>query len=69
LYPDVDNPFFDAVDAVNRLLPYHIFQQPRVDLHSIRRVDKNNKKGKGKAIDDDDKIEGPSHFSNHVIYH
>ncbi|KAI6021390.1 hypothetical protein BKA83DRAFT_4281280 [Pisolithus microcarpus] len=29
LHPDIDSPFSDHVDVVNRLLPYHIFQQPQ----------------------------------------
>ena len=32
LFPDVDTPFQDVGDVVNRLLPYHIFQHPREDL-------------------------------------
>lgn len=35
MHPDVDTPFADAADVVNRLLPYHIFQQPREDLRSL----------------------------------
>ncbi|KAJ7770177.1 hypothetical protein DFH07DRAFT_267450 [Mycena maculata] len=40
--PDTDTPFSDSVDVVNRLLPYHVFHQPREDL---------DRKGKGKAND------------------
>ncbi|KAK7057143.1 chloride channel protein [Favolaschia claudopus] len=32
LNPDTETPFVDTVDVVNRLLPYHIFQQPKEDL-------------------------------------
>jgi len=32
LFPDVDTPFRDVEDVVNRLLPYHVFQHPRGDL-------------------------------------
>ncbi|KAJ7045581.1 hypothetical protein C8F04DRAFT_1334014 [Mycena alexandri] len=42
LNPDTDTPFSDATDVVNRLLPYHVFQQPREDL---------DRKGKRKADD------------------
>lgn len=34
-HPDVDSPFEDERDVVSRLLPYHIFQQPRDDLEQI----------------------------------
>ncbi|KLO15398.1 hypothetical protein SCHPADRAFT_824730 [Schizopora paradoxa] len=47
LYPDVDTPFEDEFDAVNRLLPYHILQQPKEDLDAI-----NNPKGKSKAVEE-----------------
>lgn len=42
--PDVDSPFVDELDAVNRLLPYHVFQQPKADTQAIVSA-----KGKGKA--------------------
>ncbi|KIY46788.1 hypothetical protein FISHEDRAFT_32030, partial [Fistulina hepatica ATCC 64428] len=32
LHPNVDAPFVDAADVVSRLLPYHVFLQPRRDL-------------------------------------
>jgi hypothetical protein len=32
LHPDVDSPFVDELDVINRLLPYHILQQPKDDL-------------------------------------
>lgn len=35
LHPDVDSPFVDEVDVIDRLLPYHLFQQPKEDLASI----------------------------------
>lgn len=50
LYPDADTPFEDEFDVVNRLLPYHILQQPKEDLDAI--IDP---KGKSKAVED---IEG-----------
>lgn len=34
LHPDIDSPFVDEVDVVNRLLPYHLFQQPQEDLET-----------------------------------
>ncbi|PPQ67255.1 hypothetical protein CVT25_005839 [Psilocybe cyanescens] len=34
-HPDVDSPFVDEVDVINRLLPYHMFQQPKDDLETI----------------------------------
>ncbi|KAF7361837.1 hypothetical protein MVEN_00528200 [Mycena venus] len=43
LTPDVETPFSDTVDVVKRLLPYHVFQQPKEDL---------DRKGKRKADDD-----------------
>ena len=44
LKPDVDTPFVDAEDVVRRLLPYHIYQQPKEDLEKLI-----SPKGKGKA--------------------
>lgn len=32
LFPDVDSPFRDIEDVVDRLLPYHVFQHPGEDL-------------------------------------
>lgn len=49
LYPDTETPFADAPDAVNRLLPYHIFQHPREDLDGLATRPVFSKKGKGKA--------------------
>ncbi|KAG9221076.1 hypothetical protein CCMSSC00406_0005485 [Pleurotus cornucopiae] len=48
LHPDVDTPFMDVQDAMNRLLPYHIFQQPKNDLEWVI----NGGKGKQKAAPD-----------------
>ncbi|KAH9485428.1 hypothetical protein JR316_0002336 [Psilocybe cubensis] len=42
--PDVDSPFIDEVDIINRLLPYHLFQHPKDDLDVV--IDR---KGKEKA--------------------
>ncbi|KAF8345881.1 hypothetical protein F5887DRAFT_963926 [Amanita rubescens] len=49
LKPDIDTPFVDYRDVVNRLLPYHVFQQPQEDLANIV----HDKKGKGKATEND----------------
>ncbi|KAH9083376.1 hypothetical protein EDB83DRAFT_2328949 [Lactarius deliciosus] len=32
LFPDINTPFQDVGDVVDRLLPYHVFQHPREDL-------------------------------------
>ena len=41
--PDVDTPFADQEDVVNRLLPYHVFQHPQEDLDTVVSA------GKGKS--------------------
>ncbi|KAJ6593965.1 hypothetical protein B0H19DRAFT_1093070 [Mycena capillaripes] len=46
--PDTETPFSDSIDVVNRLLPYHVFQQPKEDL---------DRKGKRKADDLEAEIE------------
>ena len=46
LFPDVDSPFRDIEDVVDRLLPYHVFQHPREDLLNVC-------KGKQKATETD----------------
>ncbi|KAF9566719.1 hypothetical protein CPC08DRAFT_657326 [Agrocybe pediades] len=53
LHPDVDSAFVDESDVINRLLPYHLFQQPKEDLNFII-----SGKGKGKAasVDWDDAV-------------
>ncbi|KAF9450422.1 hypothetical protein P691DRAFT_810366 [Macrolepiota fuliginosa MF-IS2] len=48
LQPDVDTPFVDHTDTVRRLLPYHIYQQPREDLELLK-----GRKGKQKATNAD----------------
>ncbi|KAF8210341.1 hypothetical protein K438DRAFT_1959622 [Mycena galopus ATCC 62051] len=48
LTPDTETPFSDTLDVVNRLLPYHVFQQPKEDL---------DRKGKRKADDLEAEIE------------
>lgn len=48
LYPDADTPFEDEIDVVNRLLPYHVFQNPGQDLNSLRGL-----KGKTKMTEED----------------
>ncbi|KIL00698.1 hypothetical protein PAXRUDRAFT_821383 [Paxillus rubicundulus Ve08.2h10] len=47
LRPDVDTPFIDAADVVNRLLPYHVFQQPDEDMKLL--LNRKYSKGKEKA--------------------
>lgn len=57
LLPDIDSPFESAEDAVNRLLPYHIFQHPKEDTG----------KGKRKATEADllkEEIKGASIFDD-----
>ncbi|KAI0704989.1 hypothetical protein C8T65DRAFT_653335 [Cerioporus squamosus] len=55
LYPDVDNPFTDELDVVNRLLPYHVFQQPKEDLDILIQhgTPLPSRKGKRKATEED----------------
>jgi len=72
LYPNTDTSFEDAVDVVNRLLPYHIFQHPRDDLDAV--VIGTIHKGKGKATDSDlaDEIEGTKAlftYAHHINYY
>ena len=50
LNPDVESPFVDTIDVVNRLLPYHIFFQPKEDLVPLLR----DRKGKTKAAEIED---------------
>ncbi|KAF9070550.1 hypothetical protein BDP27DRAFT_1419797 [Rhodocollybia butyracea] len=47
LNPDLETPFVDVIDAVNRLLPYHVFLQPKEDLKPLLA----DRKGKTKAVD------------------
>ncbi|TFK54437.1 hypothetical protein OE88DRAFT_1733096 [Heliocybe sulcata] len=53
LYPEVDEPFVDADDALKRLLPYHIYQQPKEDLDYVAQATRRSK-GKGKAKEESD---------------
>ncbi|KIK67361.1 hypothetical protein GYMLUDRAFT_37466 [Collybiopsis luxurians FD-317 M1] len=46
LSPDIETPFLDTIDAINRLLPYHIFLQPKADLTPPL----GDRKGKKKAV-------------------
>ncbi|GAW05186.1 hypothetical protein LENED_007027 [Lentinula edodes] len=50
LNPNVESPFVDTIDVVNRLLPYHIFFQPKEDLVPLLR----DRKGKTKAAEIED---------------
>ena len=45
IFPDVDTPFAGTEDVVQRLLPYHVLQQPAKDLREVI-LDPS---GKGKA--------------------
>lgn len=55
LSPDVDNPFTDELDVLNRLLPYHVFQQPKEDLDVLIQhgTPLPSRKGKRKATEED----------------
>ncbi|KAI0819987.1 hypothetical protein BC628DRAFT_1331428 [Trametes gibbosa] len=55
LFPDTETPFVDEVDVVKRLLPYHIFQQPKEDLDAVLRSGsvRPSRKGKRKATEED----------------
>lgn len=56
LFPDTETPFEDEFDAVKRLLPFHIFQQPKEDLDMLRghtTYPYNSPKGKRKATEED----------------
>lgn len=60
LHPDIDRPFTSAADAVERLLPYHIYQHPLEDLFAFTHP---NRKGKRKASAEDlirEEIKGAS---------
>jgi len=60
LFPDVETPFRDVEDVVDRLLPYHVFQHPREDLL------KAGGKGKRKATESEilqSELEGAPLFS------
>lgn len=54
LYPDVDTPFSDGADVVQRLFPYHVFQLPEEDRHfkGKRRADPDDlaQEVKGKTV-------------------
>ena len=56
LFPDVDEPFADDVDVVQRLLPYHVYQLPREDLEMLGHQNGTahpSRKGKRKATEED----------------
>ncbi|KAI0093062.1 hypothetical protein BDY19DRAFT_989740 [Irpex rosettiformis] len=61
LDPDIESPFEDARDAVHRLLPYHVFLQPREDLEmllerplsELRGHGAYRRKGKRKATEEE----------------
>jgi hypothetical protein len=63
LFPDVDSPFRGIEDAVDRLLPYHVFQHPREDLLKAG-------KGKQKATEADilrSELEGAPVFACNTL--
>jgi hypothetical protein len=48
--PTYDTPFSSVQDAIERLLPYHIYQYPTEDLHSNQTaLEKQGKKTKKKS--------------------
>ncbi|WP_159075517.1 hypothetical protein [Mycobacterium tuberculosis] len=55
LFPDVDEPFEDEFDVVKRLLPFHVFQQPKEDLDVLLQCGslRTSLKGKRKATEED----------------
>ncbi|KAI0645602.1 hypothetical protein C8Q79DRAFT_1070955 [Trametes meyenii] len=55
LVPDVETPFVDGLDVVKRLLPYHVFQQPKQDLDMVLKTGNfhPSHKGKRKATEED----------------
>lgn len=56
LHPDVETPFVDAQDVVDRLLPYHIFLHPKEDLRPLTDPcpsTLHSRKGKRKATEED----------------
>lgn len=63
LHPNTDAPFENAVDVVNRLLPYHIFLHPRESLDPVEGIHK----GKRKITSHDlaNEIKGMMDFSLH----
>ena len=62
LYPTTDAPFENAVDVVNRLLPYHIFQHPQENLDPAMRGVVDKGKGKTTSHDPANEIEGTTTF-------
>lgn len=48
LFPDVETPFTDSEDAIRRLLPYHVLQQPAKDLQEV--ILDPSGKGKARAV-------------------
>lgn len=60
----MDTPFTDVPDVVNRLLPYHVFQQPDEDLGSL--LNRTRSKGKEKARHHEirQEIEGETEFAD-----
>jgi hypothetical protein len=48
MFPDVDTPFTDTEDVIQRLLPYHVLQQPAKDLREV--IADPSGKGKARAV-------------------
>ena len=48
MFPDVDTPFSDTEDVIQRLLPYHVLQQPAKDLQEV--IFDPSGKGKARAV-------------------
>ena len=66
MYPDVDRPFSDISDVISRLLPYHVFHLPKEDLALLTTIGK----GKGKATEDDLRVEIAGEFTLQFLrYH
>lgn len=62
LNPDFESPFTDYEDVLNRLVPYHVFQQPWQDVQAI--IDSCRRKGKTREMDDDAlELDGELHIS------
>ncbi|KAF5393442.1 hypothetical protein D9757_000638 [Collybiopsis confluens] len=50
LSPDIETPFSDVIEAIDRLLPYHVLLQPMADLTSPSGDRKGKKKADGSDI-------------------
>lgn len=69
MFPDADTPFTDTEDVIQRLLPYHVLQQPAKDLQAVI-VDPSGK-GKARAVSENGvDLEGdcPSQFRRPISH-